>query len=185
MSKKIFSATVVLALVLASGWAGYYLQQRQRADRVATPASEPIKLGELAPAFSLPDLQGNMRSLSEWRGRVVVLNFWATWCPPCRDEIPVFVDLQQRYAEAGLQFVGIALHSPREWPEVRTFAAEYGMNYPILPGEMEVITLAENLGNKTGGLPYTVLLDRQGRVQFVHAGPLTREQTERLVTALL
>ncbi|MGI9229953.1 MAG: TlpA family protein disulfide reductase [Gammaproteobacteria bacterium] len=189
MSKNLLLTATVLALMLASGWAGFYLQHRQRvatADPLnpPTPAStvKPRLPGDAAPPFSLPDLQGTMRSLSEWRGQVVVLNFWATWCPPCRDEIPVFIALQRQYTDAGLQFVGIALQQPQE---VHDFVAEFGINYPILAGELEVIKLAESLGNESGGLPYTVMIDRQGRVQYARAGPLTREQAERLVTALL
>ena len=181
------SVAVALALALFSAWAGFHLQSRlqERTPDTAAPMTPAAIIGEPAPPFTLPDLQGAPRSLSEWRGQVVALNFWATWCPPCREEIPGFVALQRRHGDAGLQFVGIALQQPRERPEVRAFVAEHGMNYPVLVGEAAVLRLAARLGNETGGLPYTVLLDRQGRARFAHAGPLTEEQAGRLIAALL
>ncbi len=190
MNRRLLSAMLVVLLLAASAGTGFYLQNQRQANTPppaaitakAHAATAPVTPGVAAPDFSLPDLEGDKRSLSEWRGEVVVVNFWATWCPPCREEIPAFVALQSQYGEQGVQFIGIALQQARELTD---FVAEYHINYPILVGESEVIRLAQSLGNTVGGLPYTVIIDRAGAVQFVKAGPLTRQQAEAAITALL
>lgn len=139
-------------------------------------------VGATRPDFSLPDLNGVVRHVGEWDGKVLAINFWATWCPPCRKEIPEFVALQQKYAGRGLQFLGVALEQP---DPVRRFVAEYQVNYPVLVGEMEVIRVAEAYGNQVGALPYTVIVDRYGNIAFVQAGPLSTEQAEKALSSLL
>ena len=119
---------------------------------------------------------------SEWQGKVVALNFWATWCPPCRDEIPHFVELQQHYAREGLQFVGVAL---QEADEVRDFLLEFNVNYPSLVGADDVLQLAKALGNGIGALPYTVIIDRQGNVAFTKRGALSKAEAESVIQGLL
>ena len=90
-------------------------------------------------AASLPDMEGKSQALAQWRGKVLVVNFWATWCSPCLKEIPEFVRMQDKFGNQGLQFVGIAIDNP---VKVREFAAKYRMNYPVLVGEMDAIELA-------------------------------------------
>ncbi|MDX1518940.1 MAG: TlpA disulfide reductase family protein, partial [Gammaproteobacteria bacterium] len=121
------------------------------------------------PDFTLPDLENKPRQVSEWDGKLIVINFWATWCPPCREEIPIFIALQEEFADRGLQFIGIAL---QDADEVRDFVAETGMNYPVLTGYREVIKIAESLGNDIGALPYTVIINRDGVIEFTRAGPM-------------
>ncbi len=113
--------------------------------------------GGVAPAFSLPDLKGREVPLSDFRGKVVVLDFWATWCPPCRREIPDFVELQREYGPQGLQIVGIALDEPEK---VEAFARQNGMDYPVLMGSDEVAVLYGGID----GIPTTFLIDRQGKI---------------------
>ena len=111
-----------------------------------------------------------------------MINFWATWCPPCLEEIPHFIKLQEQYGHQGLQLVGIALESV---DEVLGFASEQGINYPLLVGEQEVIKLAGKFGNRNGGLPYTVILDRNGLINFIKQGPLSVSEAEQVITPLL
>jgi peroxiredoxin len=125
-----------------------------------------------APEYQLPDITGAMHNSHEWDGKVVVLNFWATWCPPCRSETPAFVQLQDELGSAGLQFVGIAIDDK---DKVQDFMDTYGVNYPMLLGEQKAIDVAKNYGNRFGALPYTVIIDRQGKIQFVQRGELTRD----------
>src|SRR6476661_1853241 len=115
----------------------------------------------------LPDLDDRLQTVGDWRGKVVVVNFWATWCAPCREEIPLFVKLQKQYGDRGLQFVGIAVD---ELAKVKPFAAELGMNFPVLVGGAELIELTRKLGNRAGVLPFTVVVSRAGKVVSTEVG---------------
>ena len=190
--KQVVFWTVLTGLVFASGYFGYRLYHYQQEGTVRAPAQtasagaqaamEAQVLGRPRPEFTLPDLDGQPRSISEWDGKVVALNFWATWCPPCLKEVPEFVSLQDKYQAQGLQFIGIALQKPEE---VREFVAEHKVNYPILAGELEVIKLAEAYGNNIGALPYTVIIDRNGQIAHVKPGILPTEEAESIITGLL
>lgn len=107
------------------------------------------------------DGDGTPRSLGQFAGKVLVVNFWATWCTPCREEMPGFVKLQARWQGRGVQFVGIA---EDDAAKVAEFGRELGVNYPLWLGGGEVMALSRRLGNRLGVLPHTVLLDGQGRV---------------------
>jgi thiol-disulfide isomerase/thioredoxin len=100
-----------------------------------------------------------------------VVNFWATWCIPCRDEMPEFVKAQREFGERGVQFVGIAVD---DVAKVRDFAAELGLNYPALIGGYGAIELSKSLGNRVGALPYTVFIDRAGRINRAHLARSSR-----------
>lgn len=186
---QILTMTAIVAVVAAIG--GYLLQQ-QTAPVAAPIAEKQVDnrfvqlpedvIGKTAPPFQLADMEGQRRTLTEWQGKVVAVNFWATWCPPCRDEIPHFVELQQDYGQQGLQFIGIALQTA---DEIREFVAEYQLNYPSLVGRDDVIATAKSLGNDIGALPYTVIIDREGIIRFTRQGPLTRAEAEKVISALL
>jgi thiol-disulfide isomerase/thioredoxin len=113
--------------------------------------------------------------LSQWRGQVVVLNFWATWCAPCREEIPDFVALRTQYRPNGVEFIGIAIDNSAS---VEQFLQRLPVNYPILIGEGAAHRLARQLGNPSGALPYTIVLDRSGDVVLSHLGRLSRATLE-------
>jgi cytochrome c biogenesis protein CcmG/thiol:disulfide interchange protein DsbE len=117
-----------------------------------------------APDFSLTDLSGHGIRLSEYRGQVVLLDFWATWCEPCKTEIPHFIDMQNRYAAQGLRVIGISMDD--EEKPVRDFQQQFKMNYPVAIGNAK---LAESYGGILG-LPITFVIDRQGRIYKRHIG---------------
>jgi peroxiredoxin len=183
------TAAAAAALVMIPAMAGF-LAYRGTAPTPAVAAAAPgavavdahLMLGSRRPEFSLPDLNGVRHDIGEWDGRVLVLNFWATWCPPCREEIPQFVRLQRQYGARGLQFIGIALQPAFE---VGPFAQELGMNYPVLAGEQEVVDIAQAYGNHVGALPYTVVIGRDGRVRRLHAGPIKGAELQGLIAPLL
>ena len=133
-------------------------------------------------AANLPDLDGRAQGFEQWRGKVIVVNFWATWCVPCRKEIPEFIQAQVEYAPRGLQIVGIAID---ERDKVKPYAAEIGINYPILIGGQDGIELARVAGNTLGGLPFTVVLDRKGHPVGSRLGGLDREKLRNLIQPLL
>ncbi|MBU1665052.1 MAG: TlpA family protein disulfide reductase [Gammaproteobacteria bacterium] len=151
-----------------------------------SPASEAATPVELRSAqfwdASLPDLAGRQQPLTQWLGKVVVVNFWAPWCPPCRKEIPGFIALQEQFGQQGLQFVGVALD---EHDKVAAYADGEGMNYPILLGGGEAVDLGRIAGNRLGGLPYTVVFDRKGNAIAGLTGEVSRERMEALVKPLL
>jgi len=173
----------VAVLALFAGWG-----VRQALDPAgATASTAGVRKGGLAPGtprpeFVLPDLEGHPRQVSEWDGRVLVVNFWATWCPPCLREIPHFIDLQTRYRDQGLVFVGIAIDEPGA---VRELVQQLGVNYPVLLGDAEASEVSVRYGNALGGLPYTVVLDRQGRVALTHTGEVPIARLEGVVRPLL
>jgi thiol-disulfide isomerase/thioredoxin len=136
----------------------------------------------LLPEFSLPDLSGKQHSIKEWQGKVLVINFWATWCPPCLKEMPEFEAMQNEFSDKGLQFVGIALDDPEP---IKEFIASKKITYPILLGEDQGTKLAHDLGNIVNTVPFTVIVDKKGRFIKSHMGELSREQLLETVTPLL
>ena len=136
----------------------------------------------LLPGFSFPDLAGETRQSSEWKGKVLVVNYWATWCPPCRKEMPLFIETQNRYQERGLQFVGIAIDDPHM---VQDFVDVYAINFPILIGNAEAVKLSTRMGNRFESLPFTAIFDREGNSRYIQAGEVTAEVLERELEPLL
>jgi thiol-disulfide isomerase/thioredoxin len=128
------------------------------------------------------DLSGAKRSLREWRGRVLVCNFWATGCAPCREEIPMLVAVREVFASKGVEIVGIGIDHATK---VGEFAKTYGITYPVLIAEADAVELMRRLGNVLGGLPYTVVLDRVGAVAHRQLGALTRAEVEGVLKGLL
>lgn len=137
---------------------------------------------EAIATASFYDLKDTLQPLAQWKGKVLVVNFWATWCPPCIAEIPEFIKIQNKYATQGVQFVGIAIDQKSR---VQTFVDEVGMNYPALLGDLAGIDLARRLGNPSGGLPYTVIVDRSGKIVTTQLGTLSTEKLEAIIKPIL
>ena len=159
------------------GWR-YYVEAEKPPGPSAVAMVEQV---DHLPAFRYPDLTGQQRDASEFDGKVLVVNFWATWCPPCRKETPTFVELQRDYAES-VQFIGIAIDD--EEP-VREFAESFDVNYPVLLGDVDAVAMSRSLGNRYEGLPFTVVVGTDGKVILRHAGGLEREQLEPLLQRLI
>lgn len=133
-------------------------------------------------ALSLPDATGRPQPLSQWHGKVLVVNFWATWCAPCREEMPDLVRAQEEYGTKGLQIVGIAADNA---DKVQQFAKEIELNYPALIGGYAAIDLSKDLGNSLVALPFTLILDRQGKVAYTHLGPVKPDKLRDVIIKLL
>ena len=161
---------VLAAAILATG-AGFFAYRATLSDRSAAAVAELMRL-------RLPDVSGKDQSLGQWRDKVLVVNFWATWCGPCREEIPVLLRVQAKHASNNVQVVGISIDSV---DKVREFAIEYQIAYPLIIGSMDVIDLTRRLGNKAAGLPYTVVLDRAGRVVKTHLGGISQVELESAI----
>lgn len=131
---------------------------------------------------TFPDLSGRPRRLAEWQGRYLVCNFWATWCGPCREELPLLDAAQQQYAEKGVQVVGIGIDTG---PNIREYLKVVRIGYTVLVGEAAALPLMHSLGNRTSGLPFTVVLDPAGRVRHTKLGAYARVELTRELEALL
>jgi peroxiredoxin len=133
-------------------------------------------------SLSLPDTSGEQQSLAQWRGKVVVVNFWATWCAPCREEMPEFVKLQREFGPRGLQFVGIAVDEPAK---VGQFAKELDLDYPALIGGYGAVELSKTLGNQLSALPFTIVVGRNGTVARTQLGPFDPVKLRSTIAKLL
>jgi thiol-disulfide isomerase/thioredoxin len=147
----------------------------------APPAAEPAGIPTKLPDFTLSDLEGKPRSILSWSGKSMIVNFWATWCAPCRREIPLLSELQKQHGGEGFQVVGVAVDI-RE--DVVKFAKEMGIEYPILTGEQDGLDAVNKFGQGSIGFPFTVFTDNQGRVVLFHLGEIKKEQADVLLGAV-
>lgn len=162
-------AMLVAAVAAGAGFLGY---RRMASGDLSAIAA--IELGRLR----LHDRYGKDQDFEQWRTRILIVNFWATWCEPCREEVPDLLKIQTKHAAKNVQVVGIAIDSA---DKVREFADEYHIGYPLLIGGMQVMDIARRLGNTAGGLPYTVVMDASGKVVVKHLGRISEAQLEAAV----
>lgn len=144
-----------------------------------------VKEGDVAAAIlgsTLQTLDGAPQPLATWRGRILVINYWATWCAPCREEIPLFVRLQQEYAAKNVQFIGIAID---QVDKVRDFAKEFKVDYPLLIAGLGAVELSRKAGNKAGVLPYTLVLDASGKIAASLVGGISEARMRAELAPLL
>jgi len=145
----------------------------------ALPAVAPKELEMVShPEFELPDIEGTSRAFSEWQGTNRLINFWATWCAPCRREIPLLKDFQQQQAGNGFQVIGIAVDYPEE---VSAYAETAEFNYPVLIGQQEAMAVAESSGIEFIGMPFTMFVASDGEYVGAYIGELHQEHLDRLV----
>jgi thiol-disulfide isomerase/thioredoxin len=133
-------------------------------------------------AVGLPDATGAQQLIGQWRGKVVLVNFWATWCVPCRAEMPEFVVVQRELGERGLQIVGVAIDAQEK---VVPFIDELKINYPTLIGGYGAMELSKSFGNTLMALPFSIVIDRTGRIAHVQLGQLSGERVRSLTAKLL
>jgi thiol-disulfide isomerase/thioredoxin len=139
--------------------------------------------GEAAlAAAAYPDLANNTHALADWHDRALILNFWATWCEPCREEIPLLISLRQKYRQNGAEIVGIGIdHADK----MQQFAAEFKIPYPLLVASSGGVELMSALGNAAGALPFTIVRDARGSVRFRRLGRLREGDLEPILDAML
>ena len=144
-----------------------------------TPA--PVTEVTSHPSFKLPDIEGVEHDLTEWDGRARLLNFWATWCAPCRREIPLLKTLQDEQGNDGLQVIGIAVDFPEP---VAAYAETAQFNYPVLVGQEDAMAVAESSGVGFIGMPFTMILAADGELINAHIGEIVKEDLDHIVEVL-
>jgi thiol-disulfide isomerase/thioredoxin len=164
------AAALMLSLAGAALWVG---------RMAAAPPALPVQAsaGAIYTA-SFPDVNGVPQSLGKWQQKLLLINFWASWCGPCKEEMPILVRLQQKYAERGLQIIGIAADSRAN---VINFAKNTKINYPLLPDEANAIGFSRRLGNSAGLLPHTVVIKPGGEIGFAQLGTITEPEMEAII----
>lgn len=158
-------------------------------NKAAEPAAEPAAAAAPAskpqikthPTFTLRDVDGVEHTLAEWDGRPRLLNFWATWCAPCRREIPLLKEVQAAQGDDGVQIIGIAVDFPEE---VAAYSESVQFNYPILVGQEDAMAVAESSGVDFIGMPFTMILSADGELLDAHMGEIHRETIDAMVAIL-
>ena len=165
---------IFFVAIIVAGGSGFalhkYINNQQALNNPA--------IGSQRPEFSAMDSGRQLRNIKEWDGKLIFLNFWATWCPPCLKEIPDFIELQKAYGNQDFQIIGIALDNEEA---VVQYANETGMNYPTMVVEVEGIALAKRYGNDMGALPYTAIINRKGEISNTITGELSKKRAKKLL----
>jgi len=170
MSSKRLIIYGIVALCLL----GLYVAGRRTAQK-----PKPTAPGNAAPEFTVTDIDGKKLALSDYKGKVVLLDFWATWCTPCRAEIPHFVEMQQKYGPQGFQVIGISMDDDAK--PVKEFYRQFNMNYPVAVGDDK---LAQSFGGVLG-LPVNFIIDREGRIHAKYLGATDVSVIDKAVSDLL
>ena len=172
---NIKSILFLLSLLLLANPANLYADSENKGRAISNA-------WELPPLI-LNDLNGKEHNLYEWHGKVIMLNFWATWCRPCQIEIPEFINYQTRYADQDLQIIGIGLDEVRK---LRNYTRTVGINYPVLQADPELqYSLLNQWGNPFGVLPFTVIIGKDGHLVFMQQGILNTQAFDTFVKPLL
>lgn len=171
---------IIIAILAAVG--GFFLQKNFSVETASekTPITKsPVSVvGQLRPEFVLPDLEGKQRNISEWDGKIRLVNFWATWCPPCVREMPAFVEMQEQFADKNFVVIGIAIDYK---DAVQDFADTMGVNYPILIGETAALELTTLYGNRLGVLPFSAFVGADNKIISIHKGEITAETIKNIL----
>ncbi len=194
MSRRVLVLGVVLCCFALIFWSGYHHRVRPSVPALSSPVATAASrdqqstdfdtsplLNKPAPDFALRDLAGHSASLADYRGKAVLINFWATWCAPCRMEMPWFIALQHKYSAQGFVILGIDSDYPEDVPKIPGFAKKMGLNYPVLYGDQQTAT-------KYGCcdyLPMSYYIDRAGIVRFATVGLGDRNTLEGYIQELL
>jgi len=179
--RYIVSSLVLSALLSACGEENTASDNAVSSD-VYTPKHGAKLINQAAPEFSLANMTGGQLALSDYKGKAVLINFWATWCAPCKEEIPDFETVYKDLSNKDFTVLGIALD---EKEKVAQYIKKLGMTYPVAYGDDDVDRITKQYGNTVGALPYNVVLDKQHRIIYAEPGLLPKERLRRLVEPML
>ncbi len=175
MNKNYF---VVIVLVMTAALGFYFYIGLEKNTLPVAPQVVSAPASNNIVEFALPDLDGNIRHISEWDGKARLINFWATWCAPCRREIPLLKKMQAEHAKNNLQVIGIAVE---EIEPVLVYAESAEFNYPVLVGEREAMAAAESTGINFIGLPFTMVVAPDGQLIKAHIGEIRENQMAQII----
>jgi len=164
----------IIFILLVSLVAAYGYRKYSQRD----PSFDLKQSGKVATDFSLPNTKGGQLKLSDYKGKLVLLNFWASWCPPCRAEIPGFIKVQDSNKDNGFTFIGVAIEDKKS---AANYAEEVGINYPISYGLEDSFKVAAKYGNPDGGLPYSVLISPDQKIISVYSGFLSEDKLQDMI----
>lgn len=180
MRTRSFAVALAAVAAIASGGCDNNRQSDDIGPAIAKDNSS-VSDSDILVQFELPDMTGKVRQSAEWDGKPKLLNFWATWCAPCRREIPLLKKTQDKYAGLNLQVIGIAVDFNED---VVAYAEEAEFNYPILVGQEDAMAVAETSGIDFVGLPFTMVVAPSGELIKTHIGEIVEEQIERITSVL-
>ncbi len=173
---------IVLVLSVLSGWFLFHKTLETNEPEAKKVASATSVDKNVLMNASFTDINGQQQALRQWQGKIIVLNFWATWCPPCREEMPELSAMQDQYKKQNIVIIGL---STDDLNKTKDFIKSAPVNYPILAGDMEAMSLAETLGNNRGILPYTVIVDANGTIVKAFFGRVNQALLEKTILPLL
>lgn len=182
MLKKIFSNIAYFAVMLGLGYVIYVYFLSPNASLNNANKDNSSLSAQTFFSAKLPNENGVIQELSQYKGKVIVLNFWATWCPPCREEMPELSELHAEYKNKNVVVIGVAID---ELSLVKAFSASTPVSYPLLADENEGMALANQLGNDKGVLPYTVIINVDGTVAKTYFGRITKSLLANTLNVLL
>jgi len=168
--KLMFLLVALMAVV-----AGFKLQQNGQSAKIAEPVTEQL-------SFGFPDIKGQQQAIQQWQGKILIINFWATWCGPCLKEIPEFIQWQQAYQDKNVQFIGIAVDDQQS---VADYLKTIHINYPILIAGDAGSQLSQQLGNLINAVPFTLIVNAQGQIVHRQFGELSKEKFSEVLESLL
>ena len=175
MKNLIISITGICVLILS--WLLFYPQDNSEQTETVSK-SHTLKRQD----FTLPNLQGQPQAFSQWNDKVVLLNFWATWCPPCRREMPDFIEVYEQYKDKDFIVIGVGIDDEKR---IADFVKQLQVSYPILVGGQTAMQVSQLYGNRSGALPYSILIDKNGIIRFRTGGLISKKKLLSQIKPLL
>jgi len=179
-ARRSLAAALIIGVSAIAGYAGWRTQSRLDQAAPAPKVSDGVRQQLLA--LTLPDSDGRPQAMQQWQGKVIVINFWATWCPPCRKEMPLLDAAQRKWANKGVQIVGIGID---EADAIHSYAVTNKLAFPLLVGGAELVDLTVALGNAAQGLPFSVVIAPDGRVAQTKLGAFKDDALDKLLQELV